>query len=282
MAILPILATIAGGAISAIGSRKAAKTQSNAANKAANVQLKATRETNDMLRDFRGQDIQRFAPYEEAGRRALGQYENALADPFRFRPFQSRDFQFNMEMDPGYQFRMQEGRKAVESSAASRHGLGSGAAMKALNRYGQNFASNEFANAFNRQYGMFNDKFNRDYGMYSDDFNRQYGMFNDRLNRLGQLASSGQAAAGMQASTSQNVAGQLGQNTMMAGQTAAQGLANAANAGAAGTVGMTNAFTGGINNALGAWQFNRAMNAFGNNATPQTGGANPSFWSGQY
>ena len=250
-----IAASVVGGAASALGSRSAAKTQAKAANNAADAQLTATRETNDMLRDFRSEDVSRFDPFYQAGTKALGQYTNALADPF-----QNREFRFNMKMDPGYQFRMGEGQRAVESSAASRHGLGSGAAMKALNRYGQNFASNEFANAFNRQYGMFNDRFNRDYGMY-----------NDRLNRLGQLAASGQNAAGMQASASQNYGGQLGANTMQGGQAAAQGFANAGNANAAGTVGMANAFTGGINNALGAWQYQNMMNAF----QPTTQGGAP-------
>jgi len=227
---LPIFAAIAGGALSALGSRSASRTQANASRQASDAQLQATRETNDMLKDFRQEDIQRFDPFYSAGKDALGQYRNALAD----------GFEFDMQMDPGYQFRRDQGMDSVQGSVAGRQGLLSGAALKAMERFGQNFASNEFSNAFNRQYGM----------------------HNDRLNRLAGLASSGQNAAGMQGAASQNFGSQIGQNSMQAGQAQAQGIANAANAQAAGTVGMANAFNSGIGNALGAWQFNQMNSAF--------------------
>ena len=46
---------------------------------------------------------------------------------------------------PGYQFRMDQGLKAIERSAAARGGLRSGATMKSLNDYAQGTASDEFA-----------------------------------------------------------------------------------------------------------------------------------------
>jgi hypothetical protein len=49
----------------------------------------------------------------------------------------------------GYQFRLGEGMDAVNSGYAGAGTLKSGAAMKAINEYGQNFASNEFANYAN-------------------------------------------------------------------------------------------------------------------------------------
>jgi hypothetical protein len=57
-------------------------------------------------------------------------------------------------MDPSYQFRLGEGMKALERSAAARGGLISGGALKAAQRYGQDFASNEFGNAYNRLASM--------------------------------------------------------------------------------------------------------------------------------
>ena len=53
-------------------------------------------------------------------------------------------------MDPSYQFRLGEGMKALDRQAAARGGLISGGALKAAQRYGQEFASNEFGNAYNR------------------------------------------------------------------------------------------------------------------------------------
>lgn len=54
------------------------------------------------------------------------------------------------ETSPGYQFRLDEGMKAIERSAAARGGLNSGATMKALNRYAQGTASSEYENYANR------------------------------------------------------------------------------------------------------------------------------------
>lgn len=55
---------------------------------------------------------------------------------------------------PGYQFRLGEGQNALESSAAARGGLFSGATGQALTNYGQNAASQEFDNYIQRLFGM--------------------------------------------------------------------------------------------------------------------------------
>lgn len=49
-----------------------------------------------------------------------------------------------LQQDPGYQFRFQEGTEAVEKSAAARGGLYSGRAMKELERFGQDLASQQY------------------------------------------------------------------------------------------------------------------------------------------
>ena len=53
-------------------------------------------------------------------------------------------------MDPGYQFRLSEGSKALERAAAARGSLQGGGTLKALTRYSQGEASQEYQNAFNR------------------------------------------------------------------------------------------------------------------------------------
>lgn len=55
-----------------------------------------------------------------------------------------------LQEDPGYQFRLGEGIKALSRSAAAGSGQLSGATQKALARYGQDYASNEFQNSWNR------------------------------------------------------------------------------------------------------------------------------------
>jgi hypothetical protein len=54
------------------------------------------------------------------------------------------------QADPGYQFRMSEGMKALERSAAARGLLQSGGTLKGIQQYGQNLASSEYENAFSR------------------------------------------------------------------------------------------------------------------------------------
>ena len=57
---------------------------------------------------------------------------------------------YDITTDPGYQFRLNEGMRALESSAAARGGLLSGGFGRKAIRYGQDYASNEFSNIYNR------------------------------------------------------------------------------------------------------------------------------------
>ena len=59
-----------------------------------------------------------------------------------------------MEMDPGYQFRLDQGLRGVRNTAGASGMLKSGGALKALTRYGQDYASGEFGNIYNRLAGV--------------------------------------------------------------------------------------------------------------------------------
>lgn len=89
-----------------------------------------------------------LAPYRTVGDQALGRISRAFglggADPDLSEFYQ----------DPGYQFRLDEGNKALDRSAAGRGMLLSGAQLKSLNRFNQGMASQEFGNWFNRLYGL--------------------------------------------------------------------------------------------------------------------------------
>lgn len=56
--------------------------------------------------------------------------------------------------DPGYQFRLGEGLKALQRSAAARGTLLTGGTLKGLQGFAQDYASNEYQNAFNRNMGV--------------------------------------------------------------------------------------------------------------------------------
>ena len=55
---------------------------------------------------------------------------------------------------PGYDFRLSEGLNALEAGAAARGGLYSGATMKALQQYGQDYATSEYQNYLARLGGL--------------------------------------------------------------------------------------------------------------------------------
>lgn len=137
--------------------------------------------------------------------------------------------------EPGYQFRLSEGQKGVERSAAGRGGLFSGQAGKELLRYGQGFASNEYQNAFNRD---------------ASQKNQIYGML------------SGTAGAG------QNAAAMTGTAGAGAAANAGNYITQGANAQAAGMVGTANAINSGISNYQ---NYNMLNSIF--NKTAQTGGS---------
>lgn len=52
--------------------------------------------------------------------------------------------------DPGYEFRLAEGEKGIDRASAARGGYDSGSTLKALARYNQDYASNEFDAAYGR------------------------------------------------------------------------------------------------------------------------------------
>ena len=91
--------------------------------------------------------IARQQPYADIGL----EFTNRLANMQRGGPGAGINM---LNMDPGYNFRLGEGMKSLERNAAARGGLISGGALKAAQRYGQEFASNEFGNAYGRVAGL--------------------------------------------------------------------------------------------------------------------------------
>jgi len=57
----------------------------------------------------------------------------------------------DMTSDPSYQFRLQQGNESLQNSAIAKGGLLSGNAMKAIQGFGQDMASQEYQNEFQRR-----------------------------------------------------------------------------------------------------------------------------------
>lgn len=115
---------------------------SNAAGNAADAQTAASQYAADVQREIFNKQTELQKPWRETGERALAKLEAAS----EYKPFTMNQF----NADPGYGFRLAEGQKALERSAAARGGLLSGATGKALTRFGQEMGSQEYQNAFNR------------------------------------------------------------------------------------------------------------------------------------
>lgn len=72
--------------------------------------------------------------------------------------------------DPSYQFRLEQGQKALESSAAGKGTLRTGGTLKDLLGYGQNFASQEYGNIYNRKLGENQQGWNNALDAYKTNF----------------------------------------------------------------------------------------------------------------
>ena len=131
---------------------------SNAAGAAADAQVQSSQEANATQLKMFEQNRADQEPWREAGITALGQLGAGTKNGGDF----NRDFTLaDFTKDPGYDFRMKEGQRGLDSSAAARGGALSGGAIKASERYSQDYASGEYQNAYNRFNADRTARFNR-------------------------------------------------------------------------------------------------------------------------
>ena len=193
---------------------------SKAAGKAADVQAGAADRAAALQQQQFDKQVELQEPWRQAGMTAL----NALTPlATNYTPFGMDRFQ----QDPGYAFRLSEGQKALERSAAARAGLQSGSALKAAARFGQDYGSQEYQNAFNR-----------------------YQV--ERQARLGPL----QSLAGV----GQTTAAQLGQAGQQMASNVGEMMTSGAAARASGYVGGANALSSALGQGLNYYQGNQMLN----------------------
>ena len=107
------------------------------------------KQTKNIIRDYtaaetgagvaRDASLGYFQPYAQGGQAG---FQNALN-------MQSGGFEYSPN-DPSYNWRFNEGVRAIDRSAAARGALNSGGTLKALANYGQGLASTEFGADFDR------------------------------------------------------------------------------------------------------------------------------------
>lgn len=211
-------AVVGSSLIGASASRSAASAQAAAADRSADVQ-----------REMFERQVELSEPWRKAGEQAL----NKLIPLTDYQQFGMQQFQ----ADPGYGFRMSEGMKALERSAAARGGLLSGATLKGIQRFGQDLGSQEYMNAFNRYQ-------------------------TERAARLQPL----QSLAGIGQTTAQ----QLGQAGQQMASNVGEALTSGAAARASGYVGGANALTQGLGTYLNYSQGQNMLKALRAAAVPAT------------
>jgi hypothetical protein len=240
--------TIGGAIISSQGAKSAAKTQADAAGQATDAQRQIFERQVELQAPFReaglsgqnrllellGLSTKPTALGADATQEEKDQYAKELADynaligSKDFGKYASAEFGADkFKADPSYAFRMSEGMKALERSAASRGGLLSGATLKGIQRYGQDLASTEYQNAFNRY----------------------------QAERTGTL-NPFQALAGV----GQSSANTLGQQAGAYGNAMASNIIGAGNAQAAGQIGSANAFSSGLGQGINFYQNQQLLN----------------------
>lgn len=159
-------------------------------------------------------------------------------------PEQTSFLMKDLESDPGYQFRLREGEKAIERSAAARGGLATGSTLKALQGYGQGLASQEFQNAYQR---------------HQAEQATRYGRYQDYMNRLSSLAGLGQTATS-----------QLGAASSQYGANVGSALTGMGNASAAAELSRGQNMANIIGSGMGALGMYYGLQR---KTTPQDGGS---------
>ena len=180
-------AAIVGGAVvGAVGSNMAA-------GKAADAQKDAARTASNTEMEMYWQNREDMLPWVENGRNALNRLTTEALE----------GGPGNFKESPGYQFAFNEGLQAIDRSAAARGRLNSGAQDKALTRYGQGIANQEYDNFLARYYNS--------------------------LRPLQSVAGIGHTSANTMATMGTNVAGSVAQTQLSAGDARASGYINQGN-----------------------------------------------------
>lgn len=220
---------------------------SDASEDASNAQVAAADQSNATQLAMFNQTRADNAPFRDTGVAA----NNKLTELMNGGQFSRRFTQADMSADPVYQnglkFGLDQGTQGINRQAAAGGNFLSGATLKALTRFGNDYGSTRANESYNR---------------FNNDQNAQY-------NKLAGLSGAGQQATNQISAAGQNMANNISASQIGAG-----------NARASGYVGQANAWNGAIGGATNALQQYSMMNrmfptAGYSGATGYTGGSDP-------
>jgi hypothetical protein len=249
-------AIVGTAVLGTVASSKASSAQQSAANRATDVAAETADQQVALQREIFEKQTELQAPFREAGLAGQNRLMELLGiggtkGAPGYGRYATAEFGADkFKADPGYAFRMAEGMKALERSAAARGGLLSGATLRGTQRFGQDLASQEYQNAFNR--------FQAERAGTLNPFQALAGTAQSGANVLGQQA-------GQMGTNISNALGSYG--------SAAQGnIIGSGNAQASGYMGMANAIGGGVGQGINFYQNQQLLNRLPTYGTSTLGG----------
>jgi hypothetical protein len=261
-------AIIGSALIGGMASGSASRSQADAAGKATQAQRDIADQQVELQREQYLKQLELNEPFRQAGLTGT----NMLLAQLQSGPYASAKFggvegydpasamrnfgQGDFQADPGYAFRLSEGLKGMNATAAARGGLLSGNALRAGQEYGQQLGSQEYQNAFNR-YQANRAAQAQEYG---NAFNRFQTERTNTLAPLQSLAGVGQSATQQAQQAAQNYAtgasGALGNF----GNAQASNIIGQGNARASGYIGGANALSSGVGQGINFYQNQQYLN----------------------
>ena len=272
---------VVGGAIASSATRSASRTQSRAMDSASQAQLEAARMGADAMLGAAGKaagatkyaaqlgaDASKYAtdkqwemyqqaradqlPWLQAGHKALGVLqEKVYAGPGEFTE------------SPGYQFRLDQGNQNILANQAATGNLASGRTLKALQDYGQDYASYEY-DKFLSQYHQSLSPLQSLAGVGLSSAQSVGGMGIQTGMAMGQSAMSGAAIGAGAYNNLAGIYGNLGNNLannyMQQGSAIANNYMQQGNISAANKINQGNIWSGVVNDiAMGFGKYNERM-----------------------
>lgn len=234
----------------------------------------ATKSANDLLN-----------PYSSAGADASKTLQTGLTAGGDFNKTPTLQ---DLQIDPGYAFRLQQGSQTLDRSAAARGATTGGAATKAQIDFAQGSASQEYQNAFNRfetstqnRYNNLSGVANRgltagttqgtnlvNAGVFGANSNNTAAQYGGNLNYAASTFGAGanNTAAQYAGTANINATDQTSSNTINADKTASDYRVGGATAIGQGKVGAANAWTGALNGVGNAAMYGSPMSFLQNPA----------------
>lgn len=193
-------ATVGSTLISGLGSFVGGQSQKRATRRAQQEQTDAINRALALQEKQRAETKQAYQPYTEAGVNGITGFEDRITN-FEQPEFgyQQKDFTFDTFSDPGAKYRFDQAQKALEASSAKKGMSLSSGLLKGLQTRGQDMASQEYNNSYDRflkdsalKYGQAVGAYDRDYGYKKDDIKNFYDLTNVGMNANAQVANAGQ------------------------------------------------------------------------------------------